>query len=143
MEVKDDQCEQESGTQDGLRIFRAERVERKPQRKVFPDWILPEQGEGTRCGEEGRGLGFGWAPFNKSEGAHFQRGPVAAKQPGKSVDSPRRLSAESERNCQLLRPCSAPLYHDPCHLSRLAHIRSHSDTLRPLVLVDSINTYHI
>ena len=53
MEVKDDQFEQESGTQDGLRIFRAERVERKPQRKVFPDWILPEQGEGTRCGEEG------------------------------------------------------------------------------------------
>lgn len=77
MEVKDDQFEQESGTQDGLRIFRAERVERKPQRKVFPDWILPEQGEGTRCG--GRGLGFGWAPFNKSEGAHFQRGPVAAR----------------------------------------------------------------
>lgn len=79
MEVKDDQFEQESGTQDGLRIFRAERVERKPQRKVFPDWNLPEQGEGTRCGEEGRGLGFGWASFNKSEGTHFQRGPVAAR----------------------------------------------------------------
>ena len=55
MEVKDDQFEQESGTQDGLRVFRAERVERSRSGKCFQIGSCPNKEKERDVGKREEG----------------------------------------------------------------------------------------